>query len=84
MCYIDNFRIIGATHNDNKEVIWICKYFEPFNVEPVYSSDERKKQWKTCENFFGRKIKTKFFNKTNRGTPVGKVLGLELLNKDEG
>lgn len=80
--FVDVFKIVGATHNDNKEVIWICKYFEPFNVEPVYDSATRKNHWKMCDQFFGKYIKTKFFNKTSRGTPIGKALGLEILGNE--
>lgn len=74
----DNFRIIGATCNDSKEVIWICKYFEPFNVVPVYSSKVRKKQWIECTKYFGKKIKCYFSKKSRRGVPQGKVYGVAI------
>lgn len=78
--FTQDFRITGATYDDERQVIWLCKYFEPFNVVPVYDKDTRKKQWKNCEKYFGKYITCSFKEKTSRGVPRGKILGLEIKN----
>lgn len=74
--FVREFDIRGATYNDNKEVVWLCRFFgEPFEVIPKNSSNTRKKHWKMCDQFFGKKIRAHFEQQDKRGVPLGKVEG---------
>lgn len=73
--YTGIFPIRGATHNDNKEVIWLCKYYEPFNVIDESDSKIRQKYWVNCELYFGRKLKCTWYKQSARGIPIGEVTG---------
>lgn len=73
--YTGVFPIRGATHNDNKEVIWLCKYYEPFNVIDESDSKTRKKYWVNCELYFGRKLQCTWYKQSIRGIPLGEVTG---------
>lgn len=74
----DLFRIVGATYDDNREVIWICKYFEPFNVTPNYDSTTRKKHWKEADKYFGKHLRVQFDKRTKRGVPEGNLIGVSI------
>lgn len=71
----DSFRIVGATCDDNGEVIWLCKYFEPFFVTPNYDSSTRKKHWKEANKYFGKYLHVLFDRRTKRGVPEGNIIG---------
>lgn len=73
--YTGIFPIRGATHNDNKEVIWLCKYYEPFNVIDESDSKTRQKYWVNCDLYFGRKLKCTWYKQSVRGVPLGEVTG---------
>lgn len=73
---VREFNIRGATHSSDKEVVWLCRFFgEPFEVIPKDSSNTRKKQWKVCEQYFGKKIRAHFDKQDKRGVPLGKIEG---------
>nr|DAQ89852.1 MAG TPA: hypothetical protein [Caudoviricetes sp.] len=70
------FYIKGATHTPNKEVIWLCRFYgEPFEVTPIESSATRKKLWKDCSKYFGRKLRVNYTKQTKRGVPTENITG---------
>lgn len=73
--YTGVFPIRGATYNDNREVIWLCKYYEPFNVIDESDSKTRQKLWLNCEAYFGRKLMCTWYKQSRRGVPEGEVTG---------
>ena len=70
------YRVVGATHDDNKEVIWVCKYYEPFNVVSAEDSKTRRKQWIDAEKYFGKMLRVQYDRLSKRGIPEGNVVGI--------
>ena len=71
----ETWSLRGATYNDNREVIWLCKYYEPFNVIDESDSKTRQKLWLNCEAYFGRKLMCTWYKQSRRGVPEGEVTG---------
>ena len=71
------FKIVGATHSNNYEVIWICRFFgEPFEVVPTGSSSTRKDMWVNAEKYFGKMLTVRYSDESKRGVPIGNPVGV--------
>ncbi len=72
------FKIVGATHSVNQEVIWICEHEngERFNVVPVGSLIERRRLWHNCDSYFGKYLTVKYSDVSKKGVPIGNPVGL--------
>lgn len=73
--YRGKFTITGATYDDNRSVIWCCKFYEPFNVIDESDMKTRQKLWLECEKYFGKELECTWTQQTKRGTPLGEVRG---------
>jgi DNA ligase-1 len=70
----EEFTIVGATQGVGRElgaVIWICEINtkKRFNVRPRGTLSERKKLYKDYQNYIGKRITVKFFEKSADGIP---------------
>lgn len=71
------FKIVGATHSNDYEVIWICRFYgEPFEVVPTGSSADRKEKWINAEKYFGKMLTVRYSDESKRGVPIGNPVGL--------
>lgn len=73
--FTGRFTITGATYDDNRCVIWCCKFYEPFNVIDTSDVKTRQKLWLNCEDYFGKELECEWTQQTKRGTPLGVVYG---------
>ena len=73
--YSGRFKIVGATHDADKRVIWCCRYYEPFNVVDTSSDTKRKKMWAECDKYIGKYVICTWGKQSKRGVPLDNVTG---------
>ena len=73
--YRGKFTITGATYDDERRVVWCCKFYEPFNVIDTSDDKTRQKLWLDCHKYFGKELECEWTQQTKRGTPLGEVKG---------
>lgn len=74
------FKIRGATHTKDKEIIFCCRWYgEPFNVEPNFDSKTRKKMWLNCESYFDKWLLTSYSDASKVGVPRGEIVGIDIM-----
>lgn len=81
--YEGNFSIRGATYDDDRAVIWLCKYYEPFNVIDTSPLKTRQKLWRECEKYFGKMLHCTWDKQSKRGVPLGTVYGTLVTNEEK-
>lgn len=86
--FLDDECIIVGAHLDkgvsDEHFVWECKFFangSKFNAVPIGTVDKRKREWKSREEFYGKKATVKYQELTrelkNGGVPrFGKIVGL--------